>query len=111
MTPDQEQEILNKALLFYGTENQEWKAIEEFGELLAAHARDEQGLPSNLSEEWADFRIVKDQLKEWDSSHFRIFLMTKAMELLHKHDNSQIDATEREWRIKKLRRLQERISQ
>ena len=111
MTPDQEQEILNKALLFYGTENQEWKAVEEFGELLAAYARHMQGLPRNLLEEWADFRIVKDQLIGWDSSHFRIFIMTEAMQLLHDHDNSEIDATEREWRIKKLRRLQERISQ
>lgn len=55
--------ILNRAIEYYGAENQENMCIEECAELIQAINKKHRGEPHNISEEIADVEIMLEQLK------------------------------------------------
>ena len=61
------EQILRKAIAYYGRGNQRFKAIEELSELIRALARCDDR--NNISEEMADVRIMLDQLEIMFGNH------------------------------------------
>jgi len=55
--------ILNRAIEWYGAENQENMCIEECAELIQAINKKHRGEPHNIAEEIADVEIMLEQLK------------------------------------------------
>ena len=83
-TDDVRTSILTAAISHYGTGAQLLKAIEELGELIQALAKSDR---DNIAEEMADVRIMLDQLE---------IMFGNGAEV-------------REWELKKLKRLDERV--
>ena len=84
-TDDVRTSILTAAIGYYGRTSQHFKAIEELSELIRALVR--MNDPDNIAEEMADVRIMLDQLE---------IMFGNSAEV-------------REWELKKLKRLDERV--
>lgn len=77
MTPEQEKQVFNRTVAFFGDESQKIMAIEEMSELIKELTKElrQRGDVEHIAEEIADVEIMLSQLKIIYDVHERVASM------------------------------------